>query len=108
MTTDAQEPEVIAGIRAAVFAEAALPTRIEQYKEILAAYDALTQQRDEARRDAARYRWLNPRLLGVDWAYGDPSESVLMFTVPEGMTVSADLDATIDAARTADAGASDA
>jgi len=46
MTTDATEPEVIAGIRAAVFDEAALPSRIEQYKEILAAYDALTRERD--------------------------------------------------------------
>jgi hypothetical protein len=56
--TDAKEPEVIAEIRAAVETEAALPlrrlraatwlTRFKQYREILAAYDTLTRERDAA------------------------------------------------------------
>ena len=50
-TPDAGEPEVIACIRAAVFAEAALPTRIEQYKENLAAWDTLTAQLAAAKSD---------------------------------------------------------
>lgn len=47
--TDAKEPEVIAEIRAAVEMEAALPSRLEQYREILAVYATLTRERDEAR-----------------------------------------------------------
>jgi len=56
---------------------------------------------DAAEKDAARYQWLKARLLGVDWAFGDPSESVMLFTIPNTMRVSGNLDATLDTARTA-------
>jgi hypothetical protein len=46
--TDAKEPKVIKGIRGFIETEAAPPFRIERYREILAAYDTLTRERDEA------------------------------------------------------------
>jgi len=52
--------------------------------------------------DAARYRWLRPRLLTADFEYGDDSETVLVFLIPTTMAVSANLDKSIDAARAAE------
>ena len=54
--------------------------------------------------DAARYRWLRPRLLTADFEYGDDSETVLVFLIPTTMAVSANLDKSIDAARAAEGG----
>jgi len=52
--------------------------------------------------DAARYRWLRPRLLTADFEYGDDSETVLVFLIPTTMAVSANLDKSIDAAGAAE------
>lgn len=51
-------------------------------------------------KDAERYRWLKARLLGADFECSaiEPGAGwALTFHMPEGATVSADLDATIDA-----------
>lgn len=58
----------------------------------------LEQRLAAAEKDAERYRWLKPRYFSVDWAYGSPPESVITFKIHD-MPVSADIDATIDAAR---------
>jgi hypothetical protein len=55
---------------------------------------------DELERDAARYAWLKARLHSADFTYqtaDNESISVLVFDVT-GRPVSANLDATIDAA----------
>lgn len=48
--------------------------------------------------DAARYRWLRDRLLAADFDYADEGITALVFEFPHGCAVSADCDATIDAA----------
>jgi hypothetical protein len=51
--------------------------------------------------EARRYRWLRGNLYGADFQYGPADEqkiAVLLFRLPEGMRVSANLDATIDGA----------
>jgi hypothetical protein len=53
----------------------------------------------EDARDAARYRWLEPRLLAADFCYGDECHQVLVFKMPDGFCASADLGETLDAAR---------
>jgi len=63
--------------------------------------DAAPQPSADAE-DAARYRWLRPRLLTADFEYGDDSETVLVFLIPTTMAVSANLDKSIDAARAAE------
>lgn len=50
------------------------------------------------RKDAERYRWLRNRLLAADWDYMGTGDTVLVFTVPAEITVSADCDATMDSA----------
>ncbi len=60
---------------------------------------------DEDRADAARYRWLKPHLLAADFAYGADEDgrggaNVLVFLWPP-TPVSADCDATFDAAMAA-------
>jgi multidrug efflux pump subunit AcrA (membrane-fusion protein) len=69
---------------------------------VLAAENvALLAERDALRTDAARYRWLRDRFFGVNWDYElddfDTMEA-LVFMMPEGISVSANLDATLDAA----------
>ena len=55
--SDAKEPAAIAALR-----EVAHPTSVGTvrivYADILQAWDTLTRERDEARRDAERYRYL--------------------------------------------------
>jgi hypothetical protein len=45
---------------------------------------------------AVRYEWLKERLLGADFAWGEPSTCVWVFET--NAPISADLDAAIDAA----------
>jgi hypothetical protein len=56
--TDAKEPKVIKGIRGFVETQAAPPFRIERYREILAAYDTLTRERDALKTQLAAARKL--------------------------------------------------
>ena len=49
-------------------------------------------------RDAARYRKLRELYDGVDFSYGDDDSPALIFDWPVGMTVSSNLDDTLDAA----------
>lgn len=46
--------------------------------------------------DTRRLDWLAERLLGADWAYGEPATSVWL--IETGAAISADLRASIDAA----------
>jgi hypothetical protein len=48
--------------------------------------------------DAGRYRWLRDQLLAADFAYGEPPQCVVVFNWPPTAGISADLDASIDAA----------
>ena len=54
--------------------------------------------------DAKRYQWLRERLHSADFDYGGSDWvngiAVLTFKIPETLSVSADLDATLDAAMT--------
>jgi len=96
-----KEPECIEGLREDRTLRFGTTITRMGVVDILAAYDALKANLDAAEKDAARYQWLKARLLGVDWAFGDPSESVMLFTIPNTMRVSGNLDATLDTARTA-------
>lgn len=58
--------------------------------------DTCVRLRD-AEANSRRYLWLKERLDSIDWFYGDPPRSMLMFHIPSNMRVSANLDATIDA-----------
>lgn len=54
---------------------------------------------DEAlRKDAERYRWLAARLLAADFDYNGEGVQALVFELPHGCAVSANCNATIDAA----------
>jgi len=48
--------------------------------------------------DAKRYRWLAARLLAADFDYNGDGVQALVFELPVGCAVSADCNATIDAA----------
>lgn len=48
--------------------------------------------------DAARMRWLSPRMLAADFDYGGDGTQALVFEMPPGFVASADCGATIDAA----------
>lgn len=60
--------------------------------------ESMRTELDQLRANAARYLWLRERLLAVDWDYMGTGDTVLVFTAPAEMTVSADCDATIDSA----------
>jgi len=53
----------------------------------------------ELQADARRYQWLKERLLAADFAWGDPATCVWVFETDA--PISADLDASIDAATAA-------
>jgi hypothetical protein len=56
----------------------------------------LEAENAELRKDAARYRWLRDKLLGADFAWGEPPTCVWVFETDA--PISANLDAAIDAA----------
>ena len=49
-------------------------------------------------KDAARYRWLAPRLLAADFAWGVPAVTVLVFEWPSSVAIGGDCSKNIDAA----------
>lgn len=54
------------------------------------------------KKDAERYRWLRERYIGFDFGWnadenGDNGKQVLFFEMDNGMRISADIDASIDA-----------
>ncbi|ARP89786.1 hypothetical protein CAL14_05380 [Bordetella genomosp. 9] len=55
-------------------------------------------------RDAARYRWLRARMLGVDFDWADAGITALFFEMPDGMAYGGDCDRNIDAAMSDSAG----
>lgn len=63
-----------------------------------AATAALRAEMDALRRDAERYQWLSVRLLAADFDYNGEGVEALVFELPGNTAVSADCDATIDAA----------
>ncbi|EPL59914.1 hypothetical protein B382_23693 [Stutzerimonas stutzeri B1SMN1] len=65
------------------------------------AYDALLAERNAAQKDAERYRWLRQRLVGASFDWDDEGMTVLAFEMPDGVSIGADCDKNIDAARAA-------
>lgn len=61
---------------------------------------ALKSRAEKAEAACARYEWLKPRLLAADFEYGDEGDTccVAIFKWPDNASISADLDASIDAA----------
>jgi hypothetical protein len=57
-----------------------------------------SNERADAEKDAARYRWLAARFLGADFDWNEQGVQVLCFEMSNGMRISADIDASIDAA----------
>jgi hypothetical protein len=61
--------------------------------------DQLYLRSDSAQaRDAARYRFLRERLLGADFDWQESGKSAVVFEWPDGASISADCDASVDAA----------
>jgi hypothetical protein len=75
-------------------------TRGMQYVSAL-DYEALLAERDAAQKDAERYRWLRQRLVGASFDWDDEGMTVLAFEMPDGVSIGADCDKNIDAARAA-------
>lgn len=48
--------------------------------------------------DAKRYQFLRERLIGVDFAWGEPPSTALVFEMPPGARFFAGCDANVDAA----------
>ena len=85
----------------------------DQYREegadavadALSAFADTLTEGPQTERDAARYRWLRKLYDGVDFEYGEEFGEkylALIFELPVGMRVSANLDDTLDAAMSAD------
>jgi hypothetical protein len=68
-------------------------------EEIRVLFNKAHAQGQEAEADARRYRYWREQLMGADFDYGvdGGSASVLVFALPDGAAVSANLDATTDA-----------
>ena len=66
--------------------------------DLLGRVVKLTEEVQALRKDAERYRWLAARLLAADFDYNGEGVQALVFELPAGCTVSADCNATIDAA----------
>ena len=64
----------------------------------VAALGVALDELDAERKDAERYRWLAARLLAADFDYNGEGVQALVFELPAGCAVSADCNATIDAA----------
>ena len=64
---------------------------------------ALLAELDAAREDAARYRWLRNRMLGVDFDWCENGMTALAFEMPDGCAYGSDCDQNIDAARKGEA-----
>jgi hypothetical protein len=81
--------------------DAELQSLRNQGNEAECAADEIVRLRaemDALRRDAERYRWLSVRLLAADFDYNGEGVEALVFELPGNTAVSADCDATIDAA----------
>lgn len=53
---------------------------------------------ESAQKDAARYRFLKSRMLGVDFDWNDHGITALSFEMPDGRAYGGDCDQNIDAA----------
>lgn len=62
----------------------------------------LVDQLQAAQKDAARYRWLAPRLMAADFDWQDSGKSALIFDWPKNVAVGGTCDQNIDAAIEAD------
>lgn len=67
-----------------------------EIERLTAERDELRRQLAEAEQDARRYRWLRPRGLAANFAYGDPPVCAIVFRWPESAKISADFDRSID------------
>ena len=64
---------------------------------------AILSELEESREDAARYRWLRNRMLGVDFDWCENGITALVFEMPDGCAYGGDCDQNIDAARKGEA-----
>lgn len=68
----------------------------------IAARDATIKAQDERiaelEKDAARYRWLRNRMLGVDFDWCENGITALAFEMPDGCAYGGNCDQNIDAA----------
>jgi hypothetical protein len=53
---------------------------------------------DALRADAARYRWLAPRLIAADFDYNESGKCALVFEWPSNVAVGGNCDQNVDAA----------
>ena len=100
--TDAKEPAAIAALREVVH-----PTSVGTvpivYGDILQAWDTLTRERDEARRDVAKMRELLAVAFREGWNCGDWKEDRDNVSAREYDWIHSAVKAKADAARTAEA-----
>lgn len=81
------------------FARAVLAAQPAPAESVRTAQVAgLTQGMEAVQRDAARYRWLAPRLIAADFAWGEPPRPVLIFEWDENLCIGADCGPEIDVA----------
>ena len=76
-------------------------TETREMLDLRSERDALLAERDAAQKDAERYRWLRQRLVGASFDWDDEGMTVLAFEMPDGVSIGADCDKNIDAARAA-------
>ena len=55
----------------------------------------------ESERDAGRYRFIRPRMVGVNFDWDDEGMTALAFEMPKGVSFGADCDKNIEAAMAA-------
>lgn len=73
---------------------------VSLYEKLLAQATRITEleaQLQAAKKDAERYQKLKPMLYGACFEYDEDKILALIFELPKGSKVSANLDATVDA-----------
>lgn len=77
------------------------PDPVEHARELAAALIEARKELVEIRPEAARYRWLRERPFGADFEHSSIEKGAgwaLIFCMPEGSTISANLDKSLDEA----------
>lgn len=67
-------------------------------KAAKAMQQAETERADANEQDAARYRWLRDKMLGVDFDWNESGLTALCFEMPDGCAYGGNCDQNIDAA----------
>ena len=64
----------------------------------LTTLPAPAQPLTDEQKDAARYRWLKPRMMGADFDWNESGACALVFEWPRDVQIGADCDRNIDSA----------